>query len=134
MSLKREVYGIDKITSELIILETSVKINMPYEKVLYNKEYKIATDAVIDGASNLANDARKGVGAIENTVENGAKDIGNAMHHDNTNGYTATRTATTGTTTNGMNSTLWTWVILAVAALVIIGIVWYYASQNNHVE
>ena len=93
-----------------------------------------ATDTDIDGASNLANDARKGVGAIENTVENGAKDIGNAMHHDNTNGYTATRTATTGTTTNGMNSTLWTWVILAVAAVVIIGLIWYYASQNNHVD
>lgn len=93
-----------------------------------------ATDTVIDGASNLVNDARKGVGAIENTVENGAKDIGNAMHHDNTNGYTATRTATTGTTTNGMNSTLWTWVILAVAAVVIIGLIWYYASQNNHVD
>lgn len=93
-----------------------------------------ATDAVIDGASNLVNDARKGVGAIENTVENGAKDIGNAIHHDNTNGYTATRTATTETTTNGMNSTLWTWVILAVAAVVIIGLIWYYASQNNHVD
>ena len=90
-----------------------------------------ATDTVIDGASNLVNDARKGVGAIENTVENGAKDIGNAIHHDNTNGYTTTRTATTGTTTNGMNSTLWTWVILAVAAVVIIGLIWYYASQNN---
>lgn len=93
-----------------------------------------ATDTVIDGASNLVNDARKGVGAIENTVENGAKDIGNAIYHDNTNGYTTTRTATTGTTTNGMNSTLWTWVILAVAAVVIIGLIWYYASQNNHVD
>lgn len=93
-----------------------------------------ATDTVIDGASNLVNDARKGVGAIENTVENGAKDIGNAIQHDNTNGYTTTRTATTGTTTNGMNSTLWTWVILAVAAVVIIGLIWYYASQNNHVD
>jgi hypothetical protein len=93
-----------------------------------------ATDTVIDGASNLVNDARKGVGAIESTVENGAKDISNAIHHDNTNGYTTTRTATTGTTTNGMNSTLWTWVILAVASVVIIGLIWYYASQNNHVD
>ncbi len=92
-----------------------------------------ATDTVIDGASNLANDARKGVGAIENTIEDGAKDIGNAVFNDNTD-YTATRTATTGTTTNGMNSTLWTWVILAVAAVVIIGLVWYYASQDNHVD
>lgn len=48
MSLKREVYGIDKITSELIISVTSVKINMPYEKVLYNKEEKSTTGADIE--------------------------------------------------------------------------------------
>lgn len=92
-----------------------------------------ATDTVIDGASNLANDARKGVGAIENTIEDGAKDIGNAVFNDNAD-YTTTRTATTTNASNSMNSTLWTWVILAVAAVVIIGLIWYYASQNNHVE
>lgn len=95
-----------------------------------------ATDTVIDGASNLANDARKGVGAIENTIEDGAKDIGNAIYDNNGDnmGYTATRTSTSLDTTDNMNGALWTWVILAVAGIVIVGLVWYYASQNNHVD
>ena len=127
--MKRKTFIILSILFAILFISTISFANNDIKDGVHS-----ATDAVIDGASNLANDARKGVGAIENTVENGAKDIGNAMHHDNTNGYTATRTATTGTTTNGMNSTLWTWVILAVAAVVTIGLIWYYASQNNHVD
>ena len=127
--MKRKTFIILSILFAILFISTISFANNDIKDGVHS-----ATDAVIDGASNLANDARKGVGAIENTVENGAKDIGNAMHHDNTNGDTATRTATTGTTTNGMNSTLWTWVILAVAAVVIIGLIWYYASQNNHVD
>lgn len=91
-----------------------------------------ATDTVIDGASNLANDARKGVGAIENTIEDGAKNIGNAVFNDNAD-YTTTRTATTMNNTNNMSNT-WTWVILAVAAVVIVGLIWYYIAQNNHTD
>lgn len=91
-----------------------------------------ATDTVIDGASNLANDARKGVGAIENTIEDGAKDIGNAVFSDNAD-YTTTRTATAMNNTNNM-SNIWTWVILAVAAVVIVGLIWYYIAQNNHTD
>ncbi len=51
----------------------------------------------------------------------------------NTTGYNATRTATDANTTNflGMNSTMWTWLIIAVAAAVIIALIWYYASSNN---
>lgn len=95
-----------------------------------------ATDTVIDGASNLANDARKGVGAIENTIEDGVKDVGNAIsdNNDDNMGYTATRTSTSVDTTDNMNSSLWTWVILAVAGIVIVGLVWYYASQNNQID
>ena len=91
-----------------------------------------ATDTVIDGASNLANDARKGVGAIENTIEDGAKDIGNAVFNDNAD-YTTARTATAMNNTNNM-SNIWTWVILAVAAVVIVGLIWYYLAQNNHTD
>ena len=127
--MKRKTFIILSILFAILFISTISFANNDIKDGVHS-----ATDAVIDGASNLVNDARKGVGAIENTVENGAKDIGNAIHNDNTNGYTATRTATTGTTTNGMNSTLWTWVILAVAAVVIIGLIWYYASQNNHVD
>lgn len=127
--MKRKTFIILSILFAILFISTISFANNDIKDGVHS-----ATDAIIDGASNLANDARKGVGAIENTVEDGAKDIGNAMHHDNTNAYTTTRTATTGTTTNGMNSTLWTWVILAVAAVVIIGLIWYYASQNNHVD
>lgn len=127
--MKRKTFIILSILFAILFISTISFANNDIKDGVHS-----ATDAVIDGASNLANDARKGVGAIENTVEDGAKDIGNATHHDNTNGYTATRTATTGTTTNDMNSTLWTWVILAVATVVIIGLIWYYASQNNHVN
>ena len=51
----------------------------------------------------------------------------------NTTGYNATRTATDANTANflGMNSTMWTWLIIAVAAAVIIALIWYYASSNN---
>lgn len=127
--MKKKTFIILSVLFAILLISTISFANNDIKNGVHS-----ATDTVIDGASNLANDARNGVGAIENTVENGVKDIGNAMYHDNT-GYTTTRTATTGTTTNNMNNgTLWTWVILAVAALVIIGIVWYYASQNNHVE
>lgn len=127
--MKRKTLIILSILFALLFISTISFANNDIKNGVHS-----ATDAVIDGASNLVNDARKGVGAIENTVENGAKDIGNAINRDNTNSYTTTRTATTVTTTNGMNSTLWTWVILAVATVVIIGLIWYYASQNNHVD
>lgn len=127
--MKKKTFIVLSILFALLLISTLSFANNDVKNDVHS-----ATDTVIDGVSNLANDARKGVGAIENTIEDGAKDIGNAIYHDNTNGYTATRTATTGTTTNGMNSTLWTWVILAVAAVVIIGLVWYYASQDNHVD
>ena len=29
----------------------------------------------------------------------------------------------------GMNSTTWTWVVLAVAAVAIVALVWYYSNQ-----
>ena len=54
-------------------------------------------------------------------------------------GYTANRTATTGTANAGntgnflgMSSTMWTWLILAVAVIAIIALVWYYSNQLNN--
>lgn len=114
-----------------------------------------ATDTAVDGAKNLTEDVRNGVGAVENVVEDGAKNIGNAISDgardvgnavsDGANdmgradtdngGYTATRTTAADlTNTNNMNSTLWTWIIIAIAAVVIIGLVWYYAAQHNNDE
>ena len=65
--------------------------------------------------------------------------------NDNTTGtgnYTTSRTDTAVTTRAatpnagtflGMNSTTWTWVVLAIAVVAIVALVWYYSNQitNN---
>ena len=110
------------------------------------------TDTMVDGTANLANDVRSGIQAAENAVEDGARNVGNAISEgaqdigntvtngmdnadealtDNNNGYTAARTTTDMANAGTTNSSLWTWIILAIAAVVIVSLVWYYASQNN---
>ena len=64
-------------------------------------------------------------------MSDGMNNIGSGITNTN-NGYTATRTTTAGATNlNTMNFSVWTWIILAVAAVIIVSLVWYYASQNN---
>ncbi len=82
-----------------------------------------------NGIQNLGNDVREGIQNGENAVENTAKDMTNNGNNTN-DGYNAVRTATTGNANTG--NTVWTWVILAAIAIVIIGLIWYYASQNTH--
>lgn len=51
----------------------------------------------------------------------------------NNNNYNASRTAIAGTdqdnTLFGMTGTAWTWLILGIAGIIIIGLVWYYSMQ-----
>ena len=55
------------------------------------------------------------------------------MSADNNGGYTATRTSTTNATAgNGLNSIAWTWIIMAITAVVIVSLIWYYANQENN--
>lgn len=101
-------------------------------------------NTVVDGANRLGSDVRNGVGSVENGVE-GALKLDNAgtnavrtdtSRMDNTDkagttgGYTATRTTANAATTDNA-STLWIWLIVAIAAIVIIGLVWYYGNQNR---
>lgn len=112
--------------------------------------FSFATDG------NVVNDVRNTVGGAENAVEGAVKDVTNTMkdatennmnsatknnttnlnvtgNNTQTTGYTASRTATAGTTNTGsflgMSSTMWTWLILAVAVVAIIALVWYYSMQ-----
>ena len=65
-------------------------------------------------------------------MSDGMNNVGTGIAN---NGYTATRTTTAGATNlNTMNSSIWTWIILAVAAVIIVSLVWYYASQHNNNE
>ena len=98
------------------------------------------TNTVVDGTQNLARDVRNGVGNVENGIEGALtmdNNTTNARTMATTDDYTATRTATTTDATGNTglfgldSSTMWVWLIVAIAAIGIIGLVWYYGSQNR---
>lgn len=96
------------------------------------------TNTVIDGVSNLAHDVRNGVGHVENGVEDALTmddtmtDTDRRTTTATTGDYQATRTADmTRAATGTDNTTMWVWLIVAVAAVVIISLVWYYGAQNR---
>ena len=112
------------------------------------------------GAGNVIQDTAEGIGS---GVRSGAEFVGNTisnvggavmdstgmgttrtsnMNNTNNNDYTATRTATTTYTNNnlfGIDSTVWTWIIMSAVGIAIIALVWYYGKEreatrvhNNH--
>ena len=106
---------------------------------------------VENGAENVMRDTagavKEGTQNIQDAGQNMTNDIKNTMNNDN-NGmigdtrsgtdnnkgdnegdYTATRTANN---IFGNTSTMWTWIVLAIIAAAIIGLVWYYTIQNSH--
>lgn len=96
------------------------------------------TNTVVDGVNHLGSDVRNGVGAAENGIE-GALDMNNGDNKNTTtnnnritttNDYAVTRTTTDAMTNNG-TSNLWIWLIVGIAAIMIIGLVWYYGTQNR---
>ena len=118
--------------------------------LMFATTFSFATDdhGAMNGVNDAVNGVRNTIGGAENAVEGAVKDITDTTKNatDNTTNmginrndtqstnYTANRTATTGTTTNagtflGMSSTMWTWLILAIAIVAIIALVWYYSNQ-----
>ena len=106
-----------------------------------------------DALNGAANTVRNAVGDAENVVEDGAsmigtgvKDLGNTftdgaarVTNDDAgmgnDGYTATRTSTDATNNGrvlGMSANTWTWFIIAILTIAIVGLVWYYAMQNSN--
>lgn len=93
---------------------------------------------VVGGAENVVGDVAGAIGTgirdLGNTFADGASRVTNNQTNRNT-GYTTTRTATNPANNGtflGMNSTTWTWFVLAIAAIAIVGLVWYYAMQNKN--
>lgn len=98
---------------------------------------------VVGGAENVVEDAGKGVAegirnitdAGENTMENmtSRNNMQNTRTTNNNTNYSATRTTarTTSTGNTGVNTTMWTWIIMAIVGIIIIALVWMYAKQNN---
>lgn len=103
-------------------------------------------NTVENAAMDVSNASKDATGDIENGMNGNDNDNGNGNGNDNrdnstvmgstgNDGYTATRVATGDNTVMGMTSTAWTWIIVAVAAIAIIALIWYYSMQftnNNH--
>ena len=88
------------------------------------------SNAVENTTENMVNDVRDGANNVENSIANGVNTVTNdAMNTSEDAGYTATRTAQNVEDAN--NSTTWMWIVLIVAAVAIIGLVWYYATKTN---
>ena len=73
------------------------------------------------GMNNMANNMSTDINKEENIMSND-------MMTDGTN-YTAARTATTA---SGINNSTLMWIILAISAIAIVGLVWYYGKQFEH--
>ena len=136
-----------------IIFSFSVTLSFATENTMQNAGNDVVNGVryVVGGAENAVEDAIKGVGDGVNDITNSNNQNNNGTNNTknndimtgigndansavrNTTGYNASRTATDTNTGNflGMNSTMWTWIIIAVAAAVIIALIWYYASSNN---
>lgn len=104
---------------------------------------------MMNSVKNGVNDVRNVVGGAENVVKNAATDTTTSIRdgmesmkndtqsamHDATStrnsgdNFDATRTAANAPATN---NTIWTWFIVAIITLIVIGVLWYMATRNNN--
>ena len=94
-------------------------------------------NVVQNTATGIGNGVKNGAEIVGNTVSNmgGAVKNMTGMTDMNDNNYTATRTATTTNTNNnflGIGTTAWTWLIMGIVGLSIIGLVWYYGKEHEY--
>ena len=115
--------------------------------IIFSFTFCFATNT--DGMGKAVNDVRNFVGGAENVVKNAATDTTTSIRdgmesmkndtqsamHDATStrnsgdNFDATRTAANAPATN---NTIWTWFIVAIITLIVIGVLWYMATRNNN--
>lgn len=121
--------------------------------------FVFATDAIQDGAKDVGSEVKNSWNKLGNAVQNIGNDAkgavnntnnsindqndnnnminqnnNNAINDNNTSNYTASRTAANTNNSGalfGMNSTMWTWLIMAILGVVIVALVWYYGAENT---
>ena len=97
-----------------------------------------AKNTVVDGIKDLGNTATTMGKDAMNTTQDLGQDTENTLNDTinnldtNDNNYSATRTATNNGNLLGMSDTTWTWLILGIVGLAIVGLVWYYGAQYEH--
>ena len=99
-------------------------------------EVKDSWDKMSGTVENAGNNIKGAMNTMGNNIKGATESVGNTLKTtmdgiNHSNNYQATRTSSmTGNNLFGMNSTAWTWLILAVLAVAIGGLVWYYGTQN----
>jgi hypothetical protein len=126
------------MTKKVFAFLIAIFITFATSSVFAANEVKDAMDNAGNGIQNVVDGAGNVIKDAGNTISNGTKNVVNAVSNEanmlstgmTNNNYTATRTSTDATIM-GMSANTWTWFVLAIVALAIIAVVWYYAAQNN---
>ena len=137
------------MSKKIIIISTIFVIVCLFTSICFAN-----TENMMDAAKNttvdLKDEITKSIDKTENStrnvtqdmmtkgeqMKNSTKNMINNMTGNNNSGYNTTRTAVDDAYfgTAGMDTTTWLWMILAIAAIIIVAAVWYYAIQETHID
>ena len=88
------------------------------------------TSASENMMNNMGNSMNNVMSGMRNTMNNDNSNNRNISETNSNNGnYTTSRVSALEDTTN--NGMMWIWIVIGIAALAIIGLSWYYVSDNN---
>lgn len=129
-------------TTSFVFAANEIKDSMDKAGSTVQNVVNGAGEVVRDGAEAVKDGTKDAGDAIGNAAGTVGSDINRGMDQvtgNDNNGYNAQRTSADEATILGMNANTWTWFVLAIAALAIVALVWYYAMQNkteynNHKE
>lgn len=136
------------LISSILFISTLFLLSFSVFAATETTNSRSKTAEVGNAIKNTAEDARNAVGNVENGIENGVMNVKNAVTGvtgdventaqngvntvmNNADNYTAEKTSA-NSGIMGMSSTTWTWMILGIVGIVIVGLVWYYGSQYEH--
>ena len=107
---------------------TKEELNKNYKRLMRRWHPDICNATNAEEMMKKLNEAKEILSEKNNNNDNNENND-DTMVQD-TQDYTATRT-TDNTGFLGTDTNTWLWIAIIVAAAIIIGIVWYYATQNN---
>lgn len=98
------------------------------------KDVSSTVETGVNGATEIVKDTINDAGTMVDDTVNSVSSFSKESIEDITKSATSNyNSEKTSTTSNALmvSSTLWIWISIAVAAIVIIGLIWYYASQDT---
>jgi len=137
--MKKKIFisAIISIFAFLVLINTSFAANNAKDTLKDSGEK--SKNTIQSAGNTIQNATMDATNVVENvfdngknTVQNMTDDMGNGVNtleNDVTGGYNTDQTSAEQTTNAA--SDIWLWVILAVIALMVIGVVWFYTSQTN---